>query len=328
MSNNWEDVFLGLEENQVQETEKYYESIKKDFEEAQHDLEVLILLWYAQFTIKSLADSRKLLTTGELRDFKSLLSEYMKKPVDPEWVKKLKRIESRKHISRFEMIQIQLVQVIHEMFYPYESTIEGFLLDTYKENYYRTSYQIAIGTNGGTVLHEIEKIIFKPWAVDGRVFSERIWGDKTKLINELNVILTRGLATDSGQWKMIEELTKRMKVSHSNAARLVSTEVAYSRSLSQQQSFNDTGVEEYKIVATLDHRTSVTCRALDGRIFKMSEFKIGVTAPPFHPRCRTVTVPYYGVTYGTRVARDKDGNTIYIPSDMTYNEWYDKFVKD
>lgn len=29
-----------------------------------------------------------------------------------------------------------------------------------------------------------------------------------------------------------------------------------------------------------------------------------------------------------RIARDEDGNVSYVPADMTYNEWSDKYVKN
>ena len=56
----------------------------------------------------------------------------------------------------------------------------------------------------------------------------------------------------------------------------------------------------------------------------MSEFKVGATAPPFHPWCRCCTAPYFadmgGV--GRRFARDPDDEFTYtVPKDMTYKQW-------
>ena len=93
----------------------------------------------------------------------------------------------------------------------------------------------------------------------------------------------------------------------------------------------DLGVKEYEIVSTLDSKTSEICRSLDGKHFPMSEFKPGITAPPFHPWCRTTTVPYFNdeFTKGEmRAARDEDGKTYYVPADMKYREWELKYVID
>ena len=55
--------------------------------------------------------------------------------------------------------------------------------------------------------------------------------------------------------------------------------------------------------------------------------------PPFHCYCRSTTVPYIdGVTdeeeKGTRAARENGtGKTVFIPGNLKYQEWYDKYVK-
>ncbi len=50
----------------------------------------------------------------------------------------------------------------------------------------------------------------------------------------------------------------------------------------------------------------------------MSEYQVGVTAPPFHPWCRGTTAPYYEDMQGLgdRFARDvKTGESFNIPKD-------------
>jgi hypothetical protein len=59
----------------------------------------------------------------------------------------------------------------------------------------------------------------------------------------------------------------------------------------------------------------------------MKDYQVGVTAPPFHPWCRTTTVPYFEDNYGERAARDeKTGKTYYVPSNMKYADWKKTFV--
>lgn len=107
------------------------------------------------------------------------------------------------------------------------------------------------------------------------------------------------------------------------------TESAYFSQNAQKRCFNSLGVEEYEIVATLDSRTcGGACAGQDGEHYPMKMFEPGVTAPPFHPRCRCCTAPYFNDEWskGERAARDEDGETYYVPSDMTYKEWYKAFV--
>ena len=109
------------------------------------------------------------------------------------------------------------------------------------------------------------------------------------------------------------------------------TESAAISSVAQKDCLKDLGVEKYEILATLDNLTSQICRDLDGKVFDMKEYEVGVTAPPFHPNCRSTTVPYFDdeFTEGEqRAARDSDGKTYYVPADMKYREWEKKFVKE
>lgn len=60
----------------------------------------------------------------------------------------------------------------------------------------------------------------------------------------------------------------------------------------------------------------------------MSEYQIGVTAPPFHPWCRGTTAPYFADMegIGERWARDANGKAYEVPKDMTYRQWKQKYV--
>lgn len=54
-----------------------------------------------------------------------------------------------------------------------------------------------------------------------------------------------------------------------------------------------------------------------------------MTAPPFHVRCRSTTVPYFADNFGVigeRAARGADGKTYYVPADMSYGEWKESFA--
>ena len=108
------------------------------------------------------------------------------------------------------------------------------------------------------------------------------------------------------------------------------TEEAFFSSAAQKDCFDELDVEQFEIVATLDSHTSDICRGMDGKHFPMSEWKVGVTAPPFHVHCRSTTVPYFDDEFdavGERAARDEEtGKTYFVPGNMTYKEWEKSFV--
>ena len=130
--------------------------------------------------------------------------------------------------------------------------------------------------------------------------------------------------TGSGPDKAISQIASKMNVSKANAGRLVMTESAYFSSTAQKECFKELDVERYEIVATLDGHTSDICQEMDGKVFKMSEYEEGVTAPPFHVNCRSCTAPYFDDEFaneGERTARDEDGNTYYVPEEIKYKDW-------
>ena len=177
---------------------------------------------------------------------------------------------------------------------------------------------------------DVDRILKKPWVSDGLNFSDRIWRDKERLLNTLQGELTRGLIRGEPYGKIAQRIAGRMGVARSAAARLVETEAAFFSSRGQLDAFRDLGVEQYEFVATLDSRTSETCREMDGKVLPLSEFKPGITAPPLHCHCRSTTCPYFDdeFTEGeTRAARDPEtGKTVQVDSRLSYEEWKKRYV--
>lgn len=138
--------------------------------------------------------------------------------------------------------------------------------------------------------------------------------------------LTQGLIRGDPQDRIVKKLAERMGVSRSNAARLVATESAFFAAKGELDNMKELGVEKYQFLATLDRKTSDVCRSMDMKIFPLTDFQPGVTAPPLHCYCRSCTVPYMGDNAdGLRAARDEEGKTTYIP-DMSYKDWKAVYV--
>lgn len=125
-----------------------------------------------------------------------------------------------------------------------------------------------------------------------------------------------------------EDISDRFQVSKSQAGRLVMTESAAFANEARKDCFKDLGVEKYVIVETLDNETCSLCAQLDGKVYPMSEYQVGVTAPPFHPWCRGTTAPYYEDMQGLgdRFARDGEGKGYAVPRDMKFTDWKEKYV--
>jgi len=78
-------------------------------------------------------------------------------------------------------------------------------------------------------------------------------------------------------------------------------------------------------------RTSQMCRQHDNKVYLVKDARPGVNMPPLHPYCRSTTIAVIDVGEEAnlqRRARDPvTGKTYLVPASMSYQEWYEKFVK-
>lgn len=337
----WKLRFEQLEQAQNQKGVKAYADIERQYKEAQKQLEGQIARWYQRFATNngiSLAEARQYLKGADLKEFKWDVQEYIKygqdNALNSGWMKELENASAKYHISKLEALKVQTQHSLEVMYAKQFGTMHEALSDAFESGYYHTAYELQHGFNvgwdiAGLEQAQIEKVLAKPWAADGYNFSERIWGNKNKLISEVHNELSRNIMLGADPQKAIDSLAKKMNTSKNNAGRLVMTEEAYFSSAAQKDCFESLGVEQYGIVATLDSHTSDICRSLDGKHFPMKDYQPGVTAPPFHVYCRSTTVPYFDEQFdiGERAARDEEtGKTYYIPDDMNYQEWKETFV--
>lgn len=339
----WAQRFTQLEDAQNQQGAGALKKIEAQYRQAQKQLEAQISTWYQRFAKNNgitLAEARQWLTGKDLKEFKWDVQDYIKYGQDNAlsggWMKELENASAKYHISKLEALKIHTQQSLESLFSKQGLTVSGALSDVYTSGYYHTVYELQKGFNIGWDIAgideaQLEKVLAKPWAADGYNFSERIWKNKDKLISEVHNELSQNIMLGADPQKAIDALAKKMNTSKHNAGRLVMTEEAYFSSTAQKEAFQELGVEQFEIVATLDSHTSEICRMMDGKHFPMTDFQPGATAPPFHVYCRSTTVPYFDDDFGQigeRAARDEEtGKTYYIPDDMKYQDWEDTFVK-
>ena len=343
-SKYWKKRMLAIEKQKNQMSIECVQAAEKQFNIAKKNIEKDLARWYIRLADNndiSLAEAKKLLDKKELEEFKWTVDEYIKKgeliKYHPEWEQQLENASARVHISRLESIKLQLQQETELLYGRFNEDINKHLKDIYENGYYRTAFEIQKGYGIGYSLHQLDSrkidiALRTAWAQDGSNFSDRIWQQKNKLVNELNTVLVQNVIRGKDVEKSITDMAKKLDVSKTSAGRLVMTESAAIHAKSQHECFKELDVEEFEFVATLDMKTSEICREMDGKHFKMSEYEIGITVPPLHPWCRSVTVPYFSDDFedimGKRAARGENGKTYYVPADMTYPEWKETFIND
>lgn len=339
----WNKRFTQLENENYVKTQEYYNSLQEIFRQAKNNVSMDIEKWYWRLADNnniSLSAARKLLKKNELEEFKWDVERYIQagedNAVDGAWMKQLENASARHHISYLEASKIAIEQHCELLSTLYENGVTDFLTESYTEYYYKSVYEIQKGIGVGFEFTKIDPkkvdlLIHKPWAVDGKNFSDRIWRNKEKLINELQNQLSQNYILGREPGRAIDAISKKLDVSKRNAGRLVMTESAFFSSVAQKDCFIDLGVEQFEVVATLDSHTSEVCQGMDGKHFQMSQWKVGVTAPPFHVWCRSTTVPFFDDEFdlvGKRVAKGLNGKTYEVPADMTYKKWKEKYIKE
>ncbi|WP_339212939.1 minor capsid protein [Solibacillus sp. FSL W8-0372] len=336
--NYWRNRFEALEDAQHNRSVFYYADLEKSYIQTMNSLEADILRWYERFAKSegiSLDEAKQLLKTQELKEFKWSVDDYIeygkKNAINQQWMKQLENASSRVHISRLESLKLQLQHHVEKLYGDQIESFERLMKEVYQNQYYHTAYEVQKAFNVGFAFQALDetklsKIISKPWTADNLTFSAKIWRDRGQLIDTLHKELTLSIAKGESPQRLISVIQKKMNTSRSSAARLVLTEQAFFSASASKDAFGELDVERYEIIATLDSKTSDLCQSMDGKVFKLSDFEPGVTANPFHPRCRTTTAPFFEDDYSQRIARKKNGEVYYISSNIKYPEWKERFV--
>ena len=339
----WRKRFEILEQASNAYAHQTIRKIDPAFTQAERQIDAEITAWYQRFADNNeitMQEARKLLNSKELAELKWDIDTYIKygeqNAIDGLWMKELENASAKFHISRLEALKLRTQQAAEVAFGNELDEVDGLARKVLTEGYYHTAFEIqkgmGVGWDIGTMDNrKLEKLLSTPWTTDGKTFSDRIWTSKQQLIGEVHNQLTRTCLQGKAPDEAIKNISKKFGVSKSQAGRLVMTEQAYFHSVSQEEAFKELGVEQYEIVATLDSHTSEICQDMDGQHFDMKDYDPGVTAPPFHPWCRSVTCPYFDDDFGSvgeRAARMADGEpTYHVPANMTYKEWAERYVK-
>lgn len=335
----WQERAEQVANRQHTKADTYVDKLKLEYTKAKLAINRDIREFYQKFAVDnevSFAEARKMLSAGELKEFRMSLEEFIDKAknnADGRWTKELNNAYYKTRISRLEALQIQIRHQIEMLSQSAQEGTQTLLGDVYKDTYYRTLFEVSKGTgiaaSFAIVHHEaVSKVVLKPWI--GSNFSDRIWSDKEKLLRELETNLAQAFIRGDSIDRTTQAIEKKLNVSYSNAARIVRTETANIVTEATFDGYRESGVvRKYQFVATLDERTCPICGGIDGHIFKVSEKRVGVNASPLHPNCRCTTVAYFDdeISVGERIARGLDGKTYHVPANMTYEEWYDKYVK-
>lgn len=151
----------------------------------------------------------------------------------------------------------------------------------------------------------------------------------TKKAAELVQTVRLGYATGQSNTDIIKTITQQnRRIARRQAETLTRTIVQHVAAQAREQTYQENAdiLGNYQVVATLDGRTSNTCKALDGQQFTPQEFN----APPYHYNCRStyIRVPTVenqaDLPSETRPAKGEDNQVQSVNSQSTYNSWLER----
>ena len=203
------------------------------------------------------------------------------------------------------------------------------LRQCYNSAFAHTIYDIDRGFN---TLHtfsmfpasRVNTLLRSRWS--GKNYSDRIWNSTNKLADALKEQLLVSFMSGSGVTEAAAAIREEFQTSAHAARRLVRTETNFIANQSELDAYKRLGIEEYRYIATLDTRTSDICQSLDNQVFKIDDAKAGVNLPPMHPNCRSTTIMHDAEEpLKERIAKDENGKSIYVPGNMSYSQWLQKY---
>lgn len=287
----------------------------------------------------SIADAKQYLTNSERAEFQHDVKYYVAMAIsdtDGRFSDELDALSTRARVDRLEALKARSAMYIREAYANIDDAMKDKLADIIKDTSIRTAYEIQTARKeyepfSVVDTKTLDAVLSKPWTTDGKNFSARLWSNQNELVKVVQREMTQGLIGGVDPQRMAKNINEEFDVGKSAAMRLALTEGAYFASETAGDTYEKYGITKFQILVTLDDRTCEICAPEDEKIYDMKDFAPGDTAPPFHPNCRCTTIPYIegNVLEGkeTRAARNPETGKTEIIDDITYDEWYNEYVK-
>lgn len=297
-----------------------------------------IISWYKRYAKSDKTDfttAAQILKKAHSSDWRMTLEEFRRLAIAGDKTTQLDLQYFESQVKRLELLQQQLQNMITPNVEPMQQALGSALETTYSDTYLHASYLNSAVTGAGmesfATFNEraVKLAVNRPWAPDGKDFSRRLWENMVEqLPNILTQKVTEGLILGHSSKKMAHELSRAdASFNETNIHRLIHAEMAHVVEEATGQSYEDTGVEKYRYLATLESRTCPVCGELDSQVFLLSERKPGVNYPIIHVWCRCTTVAVIDgwPPHGKRWSKDPVTGKKKLVDNISFNEWKKQF---
>nr|DAN73576.1 MAG TPA: minor capsid protein [Caudoviricetes sp.] len=338
----WAKRKANLIYQQMDKAEKQADQFDKVYQEAKTYLDKEINKIFDKFQRDyglSQVDARQVLKNmKDKKDLNELRKVLEARPNDPNIQRLLADLDSPAYsfrMKRLERLSDDLDRMRESIYHSEKTGSDAFYSDLMKDSYYKATFDLQQQTGlaygfSGLPESEIKHLQSFSWVGDGSTYSTNIWKNTGKLTSSIKDELLMSLMTGRGTRETAQAIAERFNVGQNDARRLVRTESAFFHNQMELLSYEEADIEKYIFVAVLDKRTSRICQEHDNQVYDRDKATTGVNCPPMHPWCRSTTVAYdEDADYSKlkrRARNPKTGKTELVPADMTYKEWYSKYV--
>lgn len=283
-------------------------------------------------------DARQVLKNmKDQKDLNELRKVLEARPNDPNIQRLLADLDSPAYayrMKRLERLNDDLDRMRESIYHSEKKGSDAFYSDLMKDSYYKATFDLQQQTGlaysfSSLPETEIKRLRGLKWT--GEAYSDRIWSNTGALASSVKDELLVSLVTGRSVKDTAQEIAERFEVGQNNARRLVRTESAFFHNQMELLSYEDAEITKYRFVAVLDKRTSHICQEHDNKVYDTDKAVPGVNYPPLHPWCRSTTIAHDEDTDYSKLERrarnPETGKVEYVPADMTYDDWYDKYVE-
>ena len=326
----------------MDKAEKQADQFDKVYQEAKTYLDKEINKIFDKFQRDyglSQVDARQVLKNmKDKKDLNELRKVLEARPNDPNIQRLLADLDSPAYsfrMKRLERLSDDLDRMRESIYHSEKTGSDAFYSDLMKDSYYKATFDLQQQTGlaygfSGLPESEIKHLQSFSWLDDGSTYSTNIWKNTGKLTSSIKDELLMSLMTGRDTRETAQAIAERFNVGQNDARRLVRTESAFFHNQMELLSYEEADIEKYIFVAVLDKRTSRICQEHDNQVYDRDKAVPGVNCPPMHPWCRSTTVGYdEDADYSKlkrRARNPETGKTELVPADMTYKEWYSKYV--
>ena len=326
----------------MDKAEKQADQFDKVYQEAKTYLDKEINKIFDKFQRDyglSQVDARQVLKNmKDKKDLNELRKVLEARPNDPNIQRLLADLDSPAYsfrMKRLERLSDDLDRMRESIYHSEKTGSDAFYSDLMKDSYYKATFDLQQQTGlaygfSGLPESEIKHLQSFSWLDDGSTYSTDIWKNTGKLASSIKDELLISLMTGRDTRETAQAIAERFNVGQNDARRLVRTESAFFHNQMELLSYEEADIEKYIFVAVLDKRTSRICQEHDNQVYDRDKATPGVNCPPMHPWCRSTTVGYdEDADYSKLKRRARNpvtGKTELVPADMTYKEWYSKYV--